>query len=68
MRIKTTYICENCDRKHYLRDDVFNCLLCEKEICDSCMDGWQVCIKCAEDKTMEELETIYNKEHCINGA
>ena len=54
------YICNNCHRTQKLRNFVFNCIECGKEICEDCMFGWATCKECAKDKPREFLEKRFN--------
>lgn len=54
------WICETCQRPQRIRDNVWDCPGCGKEICDCC--GWRYgfCRPCCEGKTDEELRLAAN--------
>ena len=60
--MKIVYLCENCNTIHSLKGWIFNCVECNKEICECCMYGWATCKECAVGKTKEELEKRFEEE------
>lgn len=55
------YICDHCKTPQTIRSFVFNCIECDKEICEDCMFGWATCKECADGKTREFLEKRFNE-------
>lgn len=52
--------CDNCKEFTQSRAWIFNCVECNKEICDSCMHGWATCKECAVGKTDAELKARFD--------
>jgi len=59
--MKIGYICENCKRAHTIKTWIFNCIECEKEICDDCMFGYATCKECAKKHPKEFLEKRFEQ-------
>lgn len=60
--MKSGYACDNCNEFTQSRAWIFNCIECEKEICESCMYSWATCKECAAGKTDEFLSARFNAE------
>ena len=54
------YRCDNCKEFTQSIAWIFNCIECEKEICESCMYSWATCKECAAGKTDEFLAARFD--------
>lgn len=55
------YICDNCKRTQTRRSLIFNCIFCDKEICEDCMFGLATCKTCAASKKESELQAKFDE-------
>lgn len=55
------YKCENCDKFHTRKSDIFKCLSCHKEICEICFGSFATCKECAAKVTPEFLEARFEE-------
>lgn len=60
--MKIVFQCDACSNVHDDKSWIFHCIECDKEICESCMEGWATCKECGKDKTREFLENRFKKE------
>lgn len=54
--MKIGYICDNCKESSSTKTWIFNCIECNKEICEQCMFGLATCKECANKHPKEFLE------------
>ncbi len=60
--MKSGYQCDNCHDFTQLRDWIFHCIECEKEICESCMYSFATCKECAVGKTDAFLSARFDAQ------
>ena len=56
------YRCDNCHEFTPAASWIFNCIECQKEICESCMYSWATCKECAVGKTDEFLAARFEND------
>lgn len=54
------YRCDNCKEFTQAKSWIFNCIECDKEICESCMYSWATCKECAVGKTDKFLSERFD--------
>ena len=52
------WVCESCESHHPLRSNIWKCIRCRKETCESCFDRFVHCVACGEGKSDEELRVV----------
>ena len=62
MRISTSYICENCNESWHWKTCIYNCSVCQKEICDNCADMTNAY---EDNKHLCKFCFIYNEESVL---
>lgn len=55
-----SWVCESCSGLLPFRHSIWNCVECNKEICDHCFDMYAHCKQCSAEKTREELRLAAN--------
>ena len=56
------FTCDNCHEFTQSKAWIFNCIECQKEICESCMYSWATCKECAVGKTDTFLAERFNNQ------
>ena len=59
--MKHVYQCETCKSVHDMGCSIFECLGCEKEICDSCFDDRGHCKACVKSKPLESIAKAWEE-------
>lgn len=57
--MKRGFQCDNCSAFTTRIRDIFFCLRCEKEICESCFSDNKHCKECAKKTTKESREKLF---------
>jgi len=60
--MRTGYICDNCGRASTSKTWIFNCIECNKEICECCMYSWATCKSCAQGKKDSFLKERFEND------
>ncbi len=55
------WICERCKGHHTNRNNIWDCVRCNKECCESCFDRYAHCKDCAGNKSNVELCNYANE-------